>query len=265
MNSFRAVERALDYEAQRQYEVWRETRQEIGDVPKQTRGWDDQEQITRPQRHKEESSDYRYFPDPDLAPVTATADKIADVRESLGELPPDLRHRLEVTYGIKTYDSDVLVNQGRALVDYYVDVAERSGDGQTAANWVTQDVLRVMNDRQMAIQDFPIRPPAVADLIKRVKAGDFETSKARVIFTEMLESGHSAEAVIAAKGIRKLDDSELVALCEELLAANPRIVADVKNGKEQAAAGLIGQAKKRNPNVNPARVKEICLELIGRM
>jgi aspartyl-tRNA(Asn)/glutamyl-tRNA(Gln) amidotransferase subunit B len=264
MNSFRAVERALAYEAQRQYEVWRETRQEIGDVPKQTRGWDDHEQITRAQRHKEESSDYRYFPDPDLAPVTVTMDKIAEVRESIGELPADLRRRLEVTYGIKMYDSDVLVNQGRGVVDYYVDVAERSGDGQAAANWVTQDVLRVMNDRQMTIGDFPIAPTAIADLIKRVKAGDFETSKGREIFTEMVESGRSAEEVIAAKGIRRLDESELVALCEELLAANPKIVADVKNGKEQAAAGLIGQAKKRNPNVNPARVKEICLELIGR-
>ncbi len=81
----------------------------------------------------------------------------------------------------------------------------------------------------------------------------------------MVESGRSVEEVIAAKGIRKVDESELVALCESLLAANPKIVADVKNGKEQAAAGLIGQAKKRNPNVNPARVKEICLELIGRM
>ncbi len=265
LNSFRAVERALTYEAQRQYRVWQETKQEIGDVPKQTRGWDDEEQITRGQRHKEESSDYRYFPDPDLAPVTVTTDKVAAVRESLGELPADLRHRLEVTYGIKMYDSEVLVNQGQGLVDYYVEVAEQSGDGQVAANWVTQDVLRVMNERQMTIQDFPIRPPAVAGLIKRVKAGDFETSKGREIFAEMAESGRSADEVIAAKGIRKVDESEVVALCQELLAANPKIVADVKNGKEQAAAGLIGQAKKRNPNVNPTRVKEICLELIGRM
>ncbi len=106
-----------------------------------------------------------------------TIDKVAAVRESFGELPAELRHRLEVTYGIKMYDSDVLVNQGQALVDYYVETAERSGDGQAAANWVTQDVLRVMNDRQMTIHSFPIRPPAIADLIRRVKAGDFETSK----------------------------------------------------------------------------------------
>ncbi len=251
MNSFRAVERALTYEAQRQFRVWQETKQEIGDVPKQTRGWDDEEQITRGQRHKEESSDYRYFPDPDLAPVTVTTDKVAAVRESLGELPAELRHRLEVTYGIKMYDSDVLVNQGKALADYYVEVAEQSGDGQAAANWVTQDVLRVMNDRQMTIQDFPIRPSAVADLIKRVKAGDFETSKGREIFAEMVESGRSADEVIAAKGIRKVDESELVALCEELLAANPKIVADVREWKRTGCGWSDRAGQKTQPEREP--------------
>jgi aspartyl-tRNA(Asn)/glutamyl-tRNA(Gln) amidotransferase subunit B len=265
MNSFRAVERALTYEAERQYQVWQETRQEIGDVPKQTRGWDDVANVTRGQRHKEESSDYRYFPDPDLAPVTVTPERIAGVRESLGELPADLRHRLEVTYGIKMYDSDVLVNQGRLVVDYYVELAELAGDGQAAANWVTQDVLRVMNERNLTIEQFPIRPPVVTDLIKRVKAGNFDTSKAREVFTELLDSDKTVAQIVAEKGIRKVDETELVALCRELVAANPRIVADVKSGKAAAAANLIGQAKKRNPNVNPARVREICLELIEGM
>jgi aspartyl-tRNA(Asn)/glutamyl-tRNA(Gln) amidotransferase subunit B len=265
MNSFRAVERALAYEADRQYDVWRETKQEIGDVPKQTRGWDDAANVTRGQRHKEESSDYRYFPDPDLAPVSVAEEKITAVRESLGELPADLRHRLEVTYGIKMYDSDVLVNQGRAAVDYFVELAEATGDGQVAANWVTQDVLRVMNERNVLARDFPVRPAAIADLIKRVKAGDFDTSKAREIFLEVLDSGKSVAQIVEEKGIIKVDDSALVELCRELLAANPKIVADVKAGKVAAAANLIGQAKKRNPNVNPARVKEIVLDLIGKM
>jgi aspartyl-tRNA(Asn)/glutamyl-tRNA(Gln) amidotransferase subunit B len=265
MNSFRAVERALTYEAQRQYEVWQETKQEIGDVPKQTRGWDDVANITRGQRHKEESSDYRYFPDPDLTPVTVTAERAASIRDSLGELPADLRRRLELTYRIKMYDSDVLVNQGLPVVDFYVEVADRTGDGQTAVNWVTQDVLRVMNERALAIEQFPVRPVVLADLIKRVKTGEFDTSKAREIFTELLGGDKTVAQIVAEKGIRKVDESELVELCRELLAANPKIVADVKAGKVAAAANLIGQAKKRNPNVNPARVREICLELIQQM
>ena len=119
MNSFRAVERALAYEAQRQWQEWQETGHKLGDVPKTTRGWDEASQTTRPQRSKEESSDYRYFPDPDLVPVTVTEEEVERVRASLGELPAALRTRLEQTYGITPYDSDVLVNQGRALVDYY--------------------------------------------------------------------------------------------------------------------------------------------------
>jgi aspartyl-tRNA(Asn)/glutamyl-tRNA(Gln) amidotransferase subunit B len=123
----------------------------------------------------------------------------------------------------------------------------------------------VKNERTLAIDHFPVRPPAVADLIKRVKEGDFDTSKAREIFAELLDGEKTVAQIVAEKGIRKVDESELIALCRELIAANPKIVADVKAGKLAAAANLIGQAKKRNPNVNPARIKEICLELIQGM
>ncbi len=123
MNSFRAVERALAYEAQRQYEVWRETGQRLGEIPKQTRGWDDQAQVTRAQRHKEESSDYRYFPDPDLLPVCVSEAQVETERAALGELPAALRTRLQDQYGLEPYDADVLVNQGSGLVEYFEEVA----------------------------------------------------------------------------------------------------------------------------------------------
>ncbi len=123
MNSFRAVERAMEYEAQRQYQAWQETGQRLGDVPKQTRGWDDVANVTRGQRHKEESSDYRYFPDPDLVPVRVSAAQIDEARASLGELPAQLRERLERQYGIKPYDSDVITSAGRGVVEYYIELA----------------------------------------------------------------------------------------------------------------------------------------------
>jgi aspartyl-tRNA(Asn)/glutamyl-tRNA(Gln) amidotransferase subunit B len=264
MNSFRAVERALAYEAQRQYEAWQEDHLEIGQRPKQTRGWDDAANLTRAQRHKEESSDYRYFPEPDLVPVTTTPEQIEKVRASLGELPAALRSRLEKTYGISGYDSDVIVNQGRSFVAYFLEVADAVKDGKAAANWVTQDVLRVLNDENIAIDKFPVRSEALGDLIRRVQAGDFNTSRAREVFAQML-TGKSASDAIAVLGIAKVDETELVTLASEILVANPKIVADIKSGKPQAAGNLIGQAKKRNPNVNPARFKEICLELVGKM
>ena len=262
MNSFRAVERALDYEAQRQWQTWQEKHQRLGDVPKQTRGWDDAAGVTRGQRSKEESSDYRYFPDPDLVPVTVTAEKLVEVGASLGELPAALRRRLMNECALSVYDADVLVNQGWPVVDYYLELARASGDGKAAANWVTQDVLRTLKDRSITIKELPVSSAALADLIQKLKAGEIPSPRAREVFQAMLEEGVDASAAMESIGIAAIDESELVALCEKLLAANPKTVADVRSGKLQAVGGLIGQAKKLNPNVDPTRVREICLQLI---
>jgi aspartyl-tRNA(Asn)/glutamyl-tRNA(Gln) amidotransferase subunit B len=265
MNSFRAVERAMAYEAQRQFEVWKETGQRLGDVPKQTRGWDDQAQVTRGQRHKEESSDYRYFPDPDLAPVIVNPEEVQQVRASLGELPAALRRRLESTYGIDPYDSDVIVNQGRGLVDYFVALADSCGSGKMAGNWVQQDVMRTLNERSLTIDTFPITSASLAELLKAVQDGQIDTSRAKDVFNQMVETGKSAAETMQALGIEKMDEAALVEICRELLASNPRTVQDVKGGKTQAIGALIGQAKKKNPNANPNRVREICLQLIEQM
>ncbi len=262
MNSFRAVERAMEYEAQRQYQAWQETGQRLGDVPKQTRGWDDVANVTRGQRHKEESSDYRYFPDPDLVPVRVSAAQIDEARASLGELPAQLRERLERQYGIKPYDSDVITSAGRGVVEYYIELAEVTGDGKLASNWTQQDVMRTLNERKIEIHQFNVRPPQLAELLKAVQAGQLDTTRAREVFGEMLATGRSAAEVMQAKGIEKVDESALVALCQQLIAENPKIVADIKSGKLQAAGNLIGQAKKKNPNVNPGRLREIVLELV---
>ena len=261
VNSFRAVERAMEHEAKRQFQVWQETGQKLGDVPKQTRGWDDVAEVTRGQRHKEESSDYRYFPDPDLAPVTVTDEQVAAVHAALGELPAALRDRLESAYGITPYDSDVLVNQGRALADYFCQLADACGDGKTASNWIQQDVLRYLNERQQTIGDYPVRPAGLAELLGAVRDGQLTTSRARDVLAAMISTGQSAADVMREQGIEKVDESALYDLGRELLAANPKIVADMRGGKLQAASSLIGQAKKRNPNVNPGRFRDILIEL----
>jgi aspartyl-tRNA(Asn)/glutamyl-tRNA(Gln) amidotransferase subunit B len=264
MNSFRSVERALAYEAARQWEEWQATGAELGSAPKQTRGWDDAAGITRGQRHKEESSDYRYFPEPDLVPVTVSAEQVAAVKAAMGTPPSVLRKALAERWNISAYDAEVLVNQGRDLVTWYEELATLAGDGKTASNWMQQDVLRTLNERGQSIAEFPLAPATVAEIIGRIAKGDFDTSRGREIFAEVLASGRPVAEVVAAMGIAAVGADELEALCRELLAANPKIVADVQGGKEQAAAGLIGQAKKKNPNVNPAQVREKCLELIRR-
>jgi len=261
MNSFRAVERALAYEATRQYEVWQETGQRMGEVPKQTHGWDDAANITRPQRYKEESSDYRYFPEPDLVPVTVTDEQIANVRETLGELPAALRLRLQAEYDLPPYDADVMVGQGRMLVEYFCKVAQTAGNARVAGNWIQQYVLRTLNEQDIAIDAYPLSAEELGRLIQMVVAGKLDTTRGREVLAEMLDSGASVEEAIKARGIEEVDESTLVDLCRQLLDKNPRVVDDLKQGKLKAVGALIGQAKKQNPNVNPTRIREICIQL----
>ncbi len=261
MNSFRAVERALDYEAARQYRVWQETGQKIGESPKQTRGWDDAEGITLGQRSKEESSDYRYFPDPDLAPVTASPERVHEVKAGLCELPASLRSRLLSEHGLSLYDADVLVNQGRAVVDYFLEVAKQSGDSKSACNWVTQEILRILKDREISIGDFSVSATHLADLLLAVKEEKLPKSRAKDALELMDAKNIEVAEAIEQLGIEQVDESALMTLCQELLDANPKIVADVQAGKQQAVGALIGQAKKKNPNVDPGQVRKICLEL----
>jgi aspartyl-tRNA(Asn)/glutamyl-tRNA(Gln) amidotransferase subunit B len=265
MNSFRAVERAMAFEAQRQYRAWKEYGYRLGDVPKQTRGWDDQAQVTRAQRRKEESSDYRYFPDPDLTPVTVTPEEVEKVRAALGELPAAIRRRIENTHGVDPYAADVIVHQGRAMAAYFDELAQACGDGKRAANWILQDVLRTLKERGVGIESFPVSAQALGELIQMVQRGDVDSTRAKDIFSEMAARGESAPEAMKSLGIEKLDQSELVKLCQELLASRPDIVADVKSGKTKAIAALIGQAKRRNPNANPNQVRDICIELINTM
>jgi aspartyl-tRNA(Asn)/glutamyl-tRNA(Gln) amidotransferase subunit B len=264
MNSFRAVERALTYEVERQWEQWQETGHKLGDVPKTTRGWNEATQTTYEQRSKEESSDYRYFPDPDLVPVTVTDAEVEQVRASLGELPAALRLRLEKDYGITAYDSDVIVNQGRALADYYIELAEACGDGKAASNWIQQDVLRWLGEQQKQIADYPVGAKILAELIAKVRSGAFETSRGRDVLNVMVASGGTLSDAIREVGIEEVDDSDLVELCHKLVDANPKVAAEVREGKLKGIGALIGQAKKQNANANANRVRELCLEIINQ-
>jgi len=267
LNSFRAVERALIYEVDRQYRQWQETGRKLGDpgVHKQTSGWDDAAQQTRLQRSKEESSDYRYFPDPDLAPVIVEPQEVEAVRAALGELPAAIRDRLQSQYKMNAHDAEIIVNQGRGAVQYFEELAAAAGDAKRASNWMRQDVFRALNELGCSIEQFPLVPLSLGQLLQAVGQGEVDNTKAKEVFAQMLSSGESAAEAMKSLGIEKVDSSEIEALCQELLDANPKTIADVQGGKPQAVGALIGQAKKKNPNVNPAEVKRICLDLIAKM
>ena len=267
LNSFRAVGRALEYEAHRQFDAWSETGRCLGDpgVTKETRGWDDGAGVTKSQRSKEESSDYRYFPEPDLPPVVTTEEEIDDQKKKLGRMPADLRLLLVSEYQLTPYDSGVLVNQGRMLVEYFETICRHVGDGKVVSNWIQQDVMRYLGEHAITIDQYPVDTKSFAELLQAVTDGKLTTGRGREVLSCMLENTLSVEAAMESLGIADVDSEEIESLCRELLLANPQVVGDLKEGKQKAVGALIGQAKRKNPNVQPSQVKEICLRMVQEM
>ena len=263
LNSFRAVERAIQYEVERQYADWESDGLTINDKPKTTRGWDDAKERTFVQREKEESADYRYFPDPDLLPIRIPRERVEEIRANLSELPQATLQRLQSQYDLKAYDADVIVNQGPAMISYFEETATKSGDAKRSSSWIQQDVMRTLKENDTTIESFLVSSDQLGDLLKRVSAGDLDNARARDVFGFLLDNqGKTVDDAMKSLGIEKLDDSDLDALCQELLDANPKVVEDVRGGKVQAVGSLIGQAKKKNPNANPGKVRETLLRLI---
>lgn len=269
LNSFRAVERAIKHEAERQFtEVQKllgKDWQKLGkpkkfgpeermvdrvgfqkngawhEVSKATAGWNDARGVTVVQRRKEEASDYRYFPEPDLMPVQVDAGWLERARSGLGELPAVQRQRLPQQYGLSDYDAGVLTHQGRAFVAYFEETAKLCGDAKSACNWTTNQVLQTLNERKVAIKDFPLSAAALAELIKQIQSTGLNMQRAREVYAEMLASGTNAESAITKLGFKVVaDEGQLVEIVRKAIAANPKAVADYKKGKTKAADAIKG-------------------------
>jgi aspartyl-tRNA(Asn)/glutamyl-tRNA(Gln) amidotransferase subunit B len=267
LNSFRGVERAVTYEAERQYselqrllgKEWQIDRAlgkpfgsyqtyPVGQphegrllpVSKATAGWNERLNRTEVQRRKEEAADYRYFPDPDLVPVTVAPALIESLRAELGELPAAQRARLRTQYGLSAYDAGVLVPQGRAVVAYFEEAVRGGGDPKETSNWITNEVLQTLNERKLAIAEFPISAPRLGELISEIKMIGLNKQRAREVFAAMLD-GCSAKEAIATKGFKPVaDEGQLLEIIRRAIAANPKAVADFKKGKTKAADALKG-------------------------
>jgi aspartyl-tRNA(Asn)/glutamyl-tRNA(Gln) amidotransferase subunit B len=262
LNSFRSVERAINYEAERQFEDWKKDGKTIQDAPKQTRGWSDPDGKTKVQREKETAADYRYFPEPDLVPVEVDDAWLARVQASVGELPAARRKRFSAEYGLSDYDANVLVEQGQDVADYYDSVAKATGAYKLASNWVQQDILRIAKERKIPIGEFPVGPEALADLIGRVGRSELNTNQGREVLGKMIETGESAESIIEAGGYKMVSDKgAIVAAIEAALAANPRALEDLKGGKKKpdAVKGFLrGQVMKQTGGkADPTLVGEL--------
>jgi aspartyl-tRNA(Asn)/glutamyl-tRNA(Gln) amidotransferase subunit B len=265
LNSIRAVAQALEYEIQRQIDVV----ESGGTIIQQTLGWDEARGITVPQRSKELAEDYRYFPEPDLPPLVLTPAWIQGVREALPELPEERRRRYMESYGLSSYDAGVLTVNAATGAYFERAVQAYQGDPKTIANWVTGELFRVLNETATPIEESPIQPEALAELLQVVDDGTLSVSKAKDVFGAMVETGKGARAIVDERGLRQIsDEDQLLAVIDRVIQDNPQPVADYLNGKERAIAFLIGQVmRETRGQANPGLVRpllEKCLADKGK-
>ncbi len=266
LNSIKMVEKAIAYEADRQYDQWEKDGKVFGQAPKQTRGWDDVRGVTRPQREKEEEADYRYFPEPDLVPVVITDEWIERIKGEFGETSQQRKDRYREQLGLSDYNASVLVDKGRGVADYFDAVMSHGIDAKTAANWVINDVLAHTAGRIKVMHDLAIEPSALAELIKLVKESKINLNDARErVLPEMISTGKDASTIVKEKGLEVVVDTAAIeAIVDAVLADMTKVVEDVKSGKGKAMGALVGQVMKRSQGkFPPALVNEVLNKKLG--
>ncbi|AGH97832.1 Asp-tRNA(Asn)/Glu-tRNA(Gln) amidotransferase subunit GatB [Micavibrio aeruginosavorus] len=253
VNSLKAVQMAIEYEAARQIEII----EGGGEIKQETRLWDPSKGETRSMRSKEEAHDYRYFPDPDLLPLNLKSDWVEKIKATLPELPDQKKHRFMDSYGLSAYDSSVLIAE-RARADYYEAVA-KGRDAKLAANWVLNELLGILNKDGKTISESPVTAAMLGLMIERITDNTISGKIAKDVFAEMYASGKDADTIIETKGLKQVTDTGAIEkIVEEVLNENPQIVADYKGGNEKVFGFLVGQVmKKSQGKVNPGMANEL--------
>ena len=255
LNSFRFLERAIVFEVKRQVGVL----EDGGKIVQETRLYDPDRDETRPMRSKEDAQDYRYFPDPDLLPLEVSDALIEQVRADLPELPDAKRARFQHEFGLSAYDAALLTANRETAAYFEATTSALPQQPKLAANWVTGELSSRLNKEGVGIERSPISPQGLAGLLRRIDDHSISGKIAKEVFDRMWESGASADRIIEQEGHRQISDSsELEAIVDQILAANPAQVAEYRSGKERAFNFFVGQAMKATRGqANPAQVSEI--------
>ena len=265
MNSFRNVQRALEYEIKRQQYVL----EGGGEVIQETRLWDDTAGVTHSMRGKEEAHDYRYFPDPDLVPVVIDNAWIEEVRKGLPELPLETRERFMREYKISAYDAGVLTSTPATTSFYEATVASFPTINPTvakeASNWITGDLMKMLNEDKKDFTASPIPPPAVAELIKHIDDGTISGKMAKEVIEEMYKSGKSPQAIIAEKGLVQItDEGALAKTIAEVIKKNPTQVEQYRGGREKVFGFFVGQVMKATQGkANPKLINDLLKKMLA--
>jgi len=264
LNSFRALEEAVPFESARLWDEWEsggELRTRTGKI---TVGWSPDKRKTYLQRTKEEVDDYRYFPEPDLVALAPDRAMVERIRASLPEMPSDRRTRFVSQLGLSDYDARVLTSD-RALADWFEAAARAApSEAKRVANWVTGELLGHLKAVDLPLAQLKVTPAQLGALVGLIGAGEVNTTAAKVVFTEMLATGREPGSIVAEKGLSQVsDEAAIAAAVDESIAANPKVVADIRAGNQRAISGLIGPVmKKMGGRANSAVLNRIIAERV---
>ena len=259
MNSFRGVHSALEYEVGRQTEALR-----AGEaIAQETRGWDEERQITLSQRSKEEAHDYRYFPEPDLPPLRISSGEVEAIRSRLPELPQQRRARFQSEYGLGEFEANLLTEEP-SRADYFDQTAAALADASSAreaANWITGDLFAQINKdpSHPGIEDQPIRPAQIAALVGLITGGEISRSQARTVFEAMYETGGDPAEIVRDRGLAQISGADALApIIAQVISDHPDAVSDYRSGKEAALKYLVGQVMRHSRGqANPQQASEL--------
>jgi aspartyl-tRNA(Asn)/glutamyl-tRNA(Gln) amidotransferase subunit B len=260
VNSFKNAKAALEYEFARQVRAL-----EGGErIVQETRLWDAEKEVTRPMRSKEEAHDYRYFPEPDLPPLRVTEDWVARVRATIPELPAAKRARFAREYGLGDYDARVLAAD-RAMADFFEQAAKLSGKPKPAANWLVNELNKVLNERKLEMADVKATPAGLVELIGLVEAGTVTGASAKEVFAETVASGRPPGEIVREKGLGRVSDSGAIETAAKAsIEGNPKAAADFKAGKDAALKSLIGGVMKQTKGrADPKLAEEVLRRLLS--
>lgn len=259
MNSFRALQRALEYEVLRQEKLLEEGEK----VVQETRHWDADKNITTSLRSKEEAHDYRYFADPDLVPIEPDPDWVESLRLSLPELPAARKERFIREYALPEYDA-ALLSSTKAVGDYFEAAVKLFPDSKTVSNWIMGELAAYLNAVGKEISESPVAPESLAEMLRMIEDGTISGKMAKEVFEEMFAGGKSPRVVVKEKGMLQIsDEATITAVVEEVIVANPKAVEEYNAGKQQALGFLVGQVMKATRGqANPQLVNKILLEKI---
>ena len=260
LNSFRFVQQAITYEIARQTEDLLDGKR----IVQETRLWDSIKKNTYSMRSKEEAHDYRYFPDPDLPVVRISADFVEQIRSQLPELPDAKKQRFMESFGLSTYDAEVLVAD-KQVAEYFEEVVAAKADPKLVCNWISGELMRIMNENKADIRNVGIPAGSLASLIQFLQEGSISGKIAKTVFEEMVQSGKDPATIIDVRGLKQVsDEGALRGLLETLLSNNPKQVEQYRAGKTQIKGFFVGQVMKETKGqANPQIVNQLLEELLN--